>query len=251
MNLLPHFSKGAILLALIGVSISSCKKESSQPNPILESARPVINQSPDDFTLDLNGENNRCSKIVTLDYNVISNCWRNPGLTISLDAPGLVSQTTLDEEGNISFDVEFCTLQEEVIITLTVADECSNVIQDILIVNVEGQSCLQYSCQKFVAGFDQDGSYTQISNNYDVIENLCDHIEASISYSPDDVTDTVATYTCQSIIDNGTDPNLNDFLYFWVNEEMIDSCRILVFISNDFNGNGEPSDGWQDICDLG
>ncbi len=217
---------------------------------VSDNTPPAINLSPADLTVDLVNNNNSCSAIITLSYNVTDDCPESGPVTVTMDAPGLMGQTVVEANGDVSFDVEFCGLDEDVIITMTATDGCGNVSTDILEVNVVGEDCLTYNCQKFIFALEDDGSNDIISNDYDIVDNLCDHIEVEISYDPLDITDTIETYSCQTIIDNGVNPNINDFLYFWVDGELIDSCRIVVFFSNDPNGDGDMSDGWQEICGL-
>ena len=217
---------------------------------ISDSTPPVINLSPDDLVVDLTDETNTCSAVITLDYNVTDDCPQSGDVIVSIDAPGLVSQTPVGADGSISFDVEFCALDQDVIITLTATDGCGNISTDELEVSVVGEGCLTYNCQKFIFGLGIDGSSEINSMDYDVVDNQCGHIDVDISYNPLDITDTLEVYDCQTIIDNGTNPNINDFLYFFIDGELIDSCRIVVFFSDDPNGDGDASDGWREICGL-
>lgn len=249
----PNFTTCMFLisLALAIIVLPSCNKGDSPLETInTESIPPSINTTPGDLTINLLPENNRCSKVVTLEYNVSEQCPRSDELTVSLDAPGLVSQSEIDADGNVSFDVEFCSLDPDVIITMTTTDGCGNVTTDMIEVSIIGQACVSYECQKFQFGMGQDGTVDIYSNDYDAVDNLCNHADINITYSNNDYSDTVKTYTCQHIIDNGINPNLTDSLYFWVNEELVDSCRILIFFLTDANGDGDLSDSWQNICDI-
>ena len=217
---------------------------------ITDSTPPAINVSPGDQTIDLTIAANSCSAIITLNYNVTDDCPQSGDVVVTLDAPGLISQTVVDENGDISFDVEFCALDEDVTITMTATDGCGNVSTDEIEVTVIGEGCLEYSCQKFIFALEDDGESEINSQDYDVVDSQCGYVEVDISYNPMDINDTLEIYNCQTIIDNGINPNINDFLYFWVDGELIDSCRIVVFFSNDPNGDGDMSDGWQEICGL-
>lgn len=215
-------------------------------------APPTVNTSPDDMIINLLGENNTCSKVVTLHYNITHSCPRVGELTVSIDAPGLVSQTEIDEEGNIYFDVEFCALDTDVVITMNATDACGNDAMHQFEVTVDGESCVSFFCQKFEYALGADGSLEVNSKHYSDltgVDNLCDHIEVDISYSGQDVNDTLKVYDCETIaIQNQA--NIQDSLYYWANGEVIESCRILVFLTNDPNGDGDLSDGWQEIYGL-
>ncbi len=217
---------------------------------ITDSTAPVIGTSPDDLTVDLTDEDNTCSAIITLDYNVTDDCLQSGDVTVTIDAPGLVSQTPVAADGSVSFDVEFCALDQDLTITMTATDACGNVSTDELEVSVVGEGCLTFNCQKFIFAMEPDGSIDINSNDYDIVDNECGHIDVDISYDDMNINDTLATYDCQTIIDNGINPNINDNLYFYIDGEVIDSCRIVVFFSNDPNGDGDPADGWREICGL-
>ncbi len=217
---------------------------------ITDTQEPTINLSPSDLVLDLTNQSNECSTVITLEYNITDDCADSNDMIISLDAPGLIGQSELSDNGDISFDVEFCTLDEEVTVTLTVDDGCGNISTSSFDVMVLGGDCITYSCQKFIYALEDDGSNDFISNDFPVIQNDCGHIDVNISYDPMDIQDTLLTLGCDEIIANGTNPNINQFLYFWVDGELIDSCRIVVFFSDDPNGDGDTSDGWAEICGL-
>lgn len=252
MKLYSSFTFKFILISLILISISSCKKEIILEEEIFQElgSAPSINLSPEDFTIDLVNENNSCSKIVTLEYNVSADCPRGPNMTATLDAPGLISQTPIDEDGNISFEVEFCALDELVNLTFTLTDACANVVTHELEVHVIGENCVSLTCQKFIFSLDEQGSREIYSNDFDVVDNFCDHMNVSISFSQNDILDTVNSYNCQTIIDNFYNPNITDSLFFWINDEVFDYCRIIVFFSDDPNSDGDTTDGWKNICGL-
>ncbi len=218
---------------------------------VSDNTAPTINDVPDDFDIDLTGTGNECSTIVTLTYNVTDDCVDPEDLVFTLDAPGFISQSTITNDGTVSFDVEFCSLDTEVTVTLTASDGCGNETTAVTEVTVNGGECITYSCQKFIFALDNDGSSDFISNDFPVVDNLCDHVDIEISYDPMDIQDTLLTLNCDSIINNGFNPNINQFLYFWLDGELIDSCRIVVFFSNDPNGDGDSSDGWTGICGIG
>lgn len=215
---------------------------------ITDTTDPSINISPDDLVIDLNGEANECSTVVTLVYNVTDNCADPADLILDLDAPGLISQTVVNANGGVSFDVEFCTLDEDVTVTLTVDDGCGNMTSESFNVMVLGEDCITFNCQKFIYALEPDGSNDFIASDFPVVDNLCNHIPVEVSYDAMDIQDTLAVYGCDEIENNGLNPNINEWLYFWVNGELIDSCRVVIFFSNDPNGDGDPSDGWTEIC---
>jgi len=217
---------------------------------ITDSTPPAINISPADLTVDLTFAANTCSAVITLNYNVTDDCPESGDVVVTLDAPGLISQTNVNANGGVSFDVEFCAIDEDVTVTMTATDGCGNIATDVLEVTVVGEACIEYDCQKFIFGLDDDGSTEINSQDYDIVDIQCGFAEIDISYNPMDINDTLEVYDCQTIVDNEVDPNINDFLYFWLDGELIDSCRIVVFFSSDPNGDGDMSDGWQEICDL-
>jgi len=215
---------------------------------ISDSTAPTINISPNDQVIDLTGQPNECSTVVTFNYNITDDCIANQDLIISIDAPGLVSQTNINANGGISFDVEFCTIDEEVTIILTAEDGCGNLVTESFDVMITGGDCVEFMCQKFIFGLDPDGSNDFISNDFPVVNNSCGTVDVSISYDPMNIQDTVVTYGCDEIEANGLNPNIDEFLYFFIDGELVDSCRIVIFFSNDPNGDGDPSDGWVEIC---
>ena len=217
---------------------------------ISDSTPPSINEAPDDFIVDLTNAPSTCSATIPLNFNVTDDCPESGDVTVTLDAPGLVSQTNVADNGDVSFDVEFCALDSEVAVTLTATDGCGNVSTELVNIEVVGESCIELSCQKFIFALEEDGDNEINSQDFDVVENSCSSIDVDISYSATDINDTLEVFGCQSIIDNSINPNLNEFLYFWAEGEVIDSCRIVVFFSNDPNGDGDDSDGWQAICGL-
>lgn len=244
-----------ICLAIFALMLSSCDDGPNAVNPVAGTNPPVINSSPGDFTVDLTGQSNSCSQIVTLSYNLEEFCGRVTELDVSLDAAGLVSQTSIAANGDISFEVEFCALEQNVPITLTVQDNCGGVATDEIVVDVIGEDCIDFFCQKFDFGMDPDGTKiitASIFEELTALENACDRVEVKISFSETDITDTIATYTCDDIINNNgaINPNLNDSLFYWAGDKLIDQCRIVIFFENDPNGDGDISDGWQEICDL-
>jgi len=218
---------------------------------VSDNTPPVINGQPADITLNLNGGANECSTIETITYNVSDNCINLEDLVFTMDAPGLISQLPIDADGNVAFEVEFCSLDENVTINFTVSDECGNISTDVMEVTVIGGECIMYNCQKFIYTLEDDGSSDFIAGDFPVVVNACDHIDVDISYDPMDLTDTLWTLNCDSIVANGNSPNFNQFLYFFIDGELIDSCRVVVFFSNDPNGDGDTSDGWVDLCGLG
>jgi len=217
---------------------------------VSDNTAPVLNGIPVDITLDLAGSPDECSTVETITYNVSDNCIDLEDLEFTLDAPGLISQTTIDADGNVSFDVEFCTLDDNVTITFTASDGCGNISTDVMEVTILGGECITYNCQKFIFTLEDDGSSDFNSNDFPVVVNACDHIDVDISYDPMSLTDTLWTLNCDSIVNNGNSPNFNQFLYFFIDGELIDSCRIVVFFTNDPNGDGDTSDGWVDLCGL-
>ncbi len=245
------FSLFNSLLAMLMIfSFSACIDTEPIEQEEMISSPLVVNVSPDDMTIDLLGENNTCSKVVTLHYNITNNCPIEGELTTTIDAPGLVSQSDIDADGNVYFDVEFCALDPDVIITMTAMDPCGSEVTHQFEVTVDGESCVSFFCQKFEYALGPDGSLEVNSRHYaDLtgVSNLCDHIGVDISYSGIDVNDTLKIYDCETItLQNQA--NIQDSLYYWANGEIIESCRIIVFISNDPNGDGDQSDGWREIC---
>ena len=215
---------------------------------IIDTTAPTINDAPDDLMLDLTGAANECSSVVTLSYNVTDDCINPQDLELSIDAPGFISQSVIDANGDVSFDVEFCSLDEDVTITLTASDGCGNISTDVMQVTVIGGECISYNCQKFIFALDADGESEFNANDFPVVINQCDHIEIDISYDGMDIQDTLLVLNCDSIAANGQSSNFDQFLYFWLDGELIDSCRIVIFFSDDPNGDGDPADGWRDIC---
>ena len=215
---------------------------------ISDATAPTINISPDDLVIDLTGEPNECSAVVTLNYNITDDCVDPEDLIISLNAPGVLSQTNINANGEVSFDVEFCTIEEEFTVTLTADDGCGNIAMDSFNVMITGGNCIEYNCQKFIYALESDGSNEFNSNDFPVVDNACGFIEVDISYDPLNILDTLVNLGCNEIEANGTNPNLNEWLYFFIDGELVDSCRIVVFFSNDPNGDGDTSDGWVEIC---
>lgn len=257
MTLIPINIKGFLVLLISILTISACNKDTvDNPIPFEEvedlvtDIPPTINSSPADFTIDLLAVANSCSEVATLTYNLTSRCPLGASLTATMDAPGLLLQTPIDEDGNIEFYVEFCSLDPVLTITMTVEDECGNSTTDEVGVTVIGEQCITLNCQKFQFALGADGTLAVPSNSFDIVDNLCSHILINTSYDRDAVSDTLRLIDCQSIIENGTDPNILDTLYFSANGRLLDTCRVVIFISNDPNGDGDLSDGWQEICGL-
>lgn len=260
MILNPFILRSFIVLLIAVFTISACTKDEpigpTEPNEVVEEEEelptdlpPTINSSPADFTLDLLSVANSCSEVATLTYNLSSRCPLGASLTASMDAPGLLLQTPIDENGKIEFYVEFCSIDPVLTITMTVEDECGNTTTDEVNVTVIGEQCITLECQKFIFALGEDGTVSIPSNSFDIVHNLCSHIDVNTSYDINDVSDTLRVFDCDDI-NNGTftNPNINDTLYFSANGRFIDSCRVVIFISNDPNGDGNTIDGWQEIC---
>jgi len=161
-----------------------------------------------------------------------------------------VSQTPVDSEGKVLFDVEFCALDEDVTITMTATDECGITSSDEIEVTVVGEDCLSFFCQKNVFAFDEEGSLelnVKEYMDYSSVENLCQHVSVDLSYSSSDINDTLMVYNCDQITPMNL-ANIQDSIFYWSDGKVIDFCRVIVFISNDPNDDGATSDGWQELC---
>lgn len=253
MKLNTNYTLNLFVLILAIFSFASCSENDPLDYEVLAALMPPsINTSPGNMTVDLLGENNTCSKVITLHYNITDSCPRSGEITASIDAPGLVNQTEVDTDGNIYFDIEICALDPDLIVTMTATDACGNQVSDQIEITVNGESCVSFFCQKFEYAFDSDATLEVNSNGYSELtgmDNLCDHIDVKISYSGVDVNDTLMVYDCE-IISLQNHSNIEDSLFYWANDQLIESCRIVVFISNDPNGDGDFSDGWSELCGL-